>query len=49
MINLVVIILICICLILVGAIESKPIGYVVLGLSVLALLLAVLQQAGIVK
>ena len=49
MINLVVIILICICLILLGAVTSKPLGHVVLGLGLLALLFAVLQQAGIFK
>lgn len=36
---MVVFILICVALILVGAVEAKPVGYVVLGLALLALLI----------
>jgi len=39
---MVVLVLICVALILVGAIESKPVGWVVLALAVIALLLEVL-------
>ncbi len=38
---MVVIILLCVALILVGAIESKPVGWVVLALATIALLLEV--------
>jgi hypothetical protein len=41
------IILICVCCIVLGAVTSKPIGWAVVGLAVLALLLAVLGGVGI--
>lgn len=40
--SLVVTILLCVALILVGAIEAKPVGWVVLALATIALLLAVM-------
>lgn len=42
MITFVAFVLVCIALILVGAVQGKPIGWVVLGLALLALLLYVL-------
>lgn len=40
------ILLICICLILLGAVASKPVGWVVVGLSVILLLLSLLGGNG---
>jgi hypothetical protein len=45
--TLMVLILICIALILVGAVSGKPIGWVILTLATIALLLAVLGGASI--
>jgi len=39
---MITIVLLCVALILVGAVESKPVGWVVLALAVLALLFEVL-------
>lgn len=39
MADILIIILVCVCLILLGAINSKPIGYIVIGLAVLALIM----------
>ncbi len=39
---LLIIILVCVCLILLGAVAGKPLGWVVVGLAVLALLLQLL-------
>ncbi len=40
-------ILVCVCLIVLGAVAGKPVGWAVVGLAVLALLLAVLGGAGV--
>lgn len=41
------VIIVCVCLILLGAVAGKPIGWVVVGLGVLALLLQLLWGHGL--
>lgn len=46
---MVVIILLCVALVLVGAVEAKPVGWVVLALGVIALLLEVVGPHAIFR